>query len=160
MKATSSVSFPLRSSDCNEPELLSVRFSKVEVERGQPRRLLLAQSRRAVRRGPTSAPDPKRLSLAHLKGIVLASPTTAAKIIRAVKAQVRAASARELASDHLCLGMIFPVANVTRNSASIGSMRLATEATKLQRFVRLLLWLHAAFAPQRPRLVGWPAVLT
>ena len=41
---------------------------------------------------------------------MLASPTTAAKIIRAVNAQVRAASARELASDHLCLGMISPVA--------------------------------------------------
>ena len=27
MKATSSVSFPLRSSDCNEPELLNVRFT-------------------------------------------------------------------------------------------------------------------------------------
>jgi len=51
---------------------------------------------------------------------VLASPTTAAKIIRTAKVRVKAASAREAASDHLCRGMISPVAILTRNSASTG----------------------------------------
>ena len=130
---------------------------RTEPARRYSFRPLLAQSGRSQRLGrcllltqsgnrtqdSTSDPEGKIAFAAavqlNCKCIVLASPTTAAIIRRAAKAQVRAASARELASDHSCLGMTSPVATVTRNSASISSMRPARWATKSQIVSQLIL---------------------
>ena len=74
----------------------------------------------------------------------------AARSTSAVKTPVSAASARELATDHLCLGMISPVATGTRNSASMSSMRLAFQATKPQKARKVALVAERGFRATAP----------